>query len=208
MNPRITIGKTPCIDKTAHVGHTTLRSFKDRTLVIGDNATIRSNAVIYEGTKIGSGLETGHNVVIREENRIGKNFSLWNNSTVDYGCTIGNNVKIHCNCYIAQFTVIEDDVFMAPGVTIANDLHPGCSYSKKCMHGPTIEKGVQIGVNVTILPFVRIGKYSLIGSGSVVAKDVPPYSVVYGNPAQVKKNIYELKCQKGHVKMPYPKGKK
>jgi acetyltransferase-like isoleucine patch superfamily enzyme len=100
--------------------------------------------------------------------------------------------------------VIEDDVFMAPGVTIANDIHPGCALSRKCMRGPVIEKGVQIGVNATILPFVRIGKHSLIGSGAVVTKDVPPFSVVYGNPGRVAKKVQNLRCVTGLAKMPYP----
>lgn len=208
MKNNFKIGKNACVDENVMLGYETGRKLKDKLLVIGSNAKIRTGTVIYVGSKIGNNLETGHNAVIREENRIGNNFSIWNNSTVDYGCVIGNNVKIHCNCYLAQFTIIEDDVFMAPGVTIANDPHPGCKYSKKCMEGPIIEKGVQIGVNVTILPFVKIGKYSLIGSGSVVTKDVLPYSVVYGNPAERKKSIHDLTCVKGWVKMPYQRGKK
>jgi len=86
---------------------------------------------------------------------------------------------------------------MAPGVTIANDIHPGCEASRNCMRGPTIERGVQIGVNATILPFIRIGSNSLIGSGSVVTKDVPAGSVVYGNPARVIKKVKDLKCVTG-----------
>jgi len=62
------------------------------------------------------------------------------------------------------------------------------------MRGPYIEKGVKIGVNATILPFVKIGKNSLIGSASVVTKDVPANSVVYGNPARIIKDIKDLRC--------------
>ena len=65
------------------------------------------------------------------------------------------------------------------------------------MRGPYIENGVKIGVNVTILPFVRIGRNSLIGSGSVVTKDAPANSVVYGNPARIIKNVKDLKCVTG-----------
>ena len=129
-----------------------------------------------------------------EENFIGDDFSLWSNSTVDYGCVIGNRVKIHHNVYVAQYTTIEDDVFLAPGVMIANDPHPGCAKSKQCMKGPTIRRGAQIGVNATILPFVIIGERALVGAGSVVTKDVPPGAVVRGNPARVAGHIDELKC--------------
>jgi acetyltransferase-like isoleucine patch superfamily enzyme len=159
--------------------------------------------VIYGGVRIGKNLQTGHNVVIREENEIGDDFAIWNNTVIDYGCKIGVNVKIHCNCYIAQFTIVEDNAFMAPGVTIANDLHPGCEFSSKCMRGPHIGKGAQIGVNVTILPFVKIGEGCLIGGGSVVSKDLPPFSLAYGNPARVVRDVRELECTTGLTDRPY-----
>ena len=94
-------------------------------LVLGTGARIRSGSVVYDGSVIGDRLQTGHNVVIREECELGDDVSVWSNSVVDYGCRIGNGVKIHSNCYIAQFTVIEDGAFLAPGVSIANDLYPG-----------------------------------------------------------------------------------
>ena len=124
---------------------------------------------------------------------------------VDYGCVIGNNVKIHCGVYVAQCTVIEGDVFMAPGVVVANDIHPGCSYSGRCMKGPTIRKGAQIGVNVTLLPFITVGEGSLVGAGSVVTKDAPSRSVIYGNPARVARNIDSIRCISGLTDKPYGK---
>jgi acetyltransferase-like isoleucine patch superfamily enzyme len=168
---------------------------KLRVLTIGNYATIRSGSALYAGTQVGNYLQTGHNAVIREENQIGDHFCLWSNSIVDYGCKIGSHVKIHSLCYLAQYTTVEDNVFMAPGVIIANDFHPGSKYSKGCMKGPIIKKGAQVGCNVTILPFVTIGEHALIGAGSVVTRDVPPYSVVYGNPARIaKKKIHEISC--------------
>jgi acetyltransferase-like isoleucine patch superfamily enzyme len=179
------------------------RPIGDHTLMIGRGACIRSGTVIYAGSSIGSDLETGHNVVIREENTIGDGFSIWNNSVVDYGCTIGSRVKVHCSVYIAQFTVIEDDVFLAPGVMVANDLHPGCPLANECMRGPTIKRGAQIGVNSTLLPFVTIGEGAVIGAGSVVTQDVPAHALAYGNPARVVKDICELRCSFGYVDGPY-----
>ncbi len=142
-------------------------------LNIGPGAHVRSGTVIYGGSRIGCNLETGHNVVIREENSIGDYFRIWNNSTIDYGCHIGNNVKIHNKVYVAQFTVIEDDVFLGPGVTLANDIHPGCPDALECMRGPHIKRGAQIGINVLYTPRVVIGEHAVIGAGSVVTKDIP-----------------------------------
>lgn len=210
MSPRaraaaepIEIGPGARIDDGALVGYKTGRRIAWRGVRIGAGAVIRSGSVIYEGVEIGDRLETGHGVIVREENRLGDHVSIWNHTTIDYGCTIGSRVKIHCNCYIAQFTILEDDVFLAPGVTIANDIHPGCAFSAECMKGPTLERGVQIGVGVTILPYVTIGEGSLVGSGAVVTRDIPPRSVAFGNPARVVRRVEELRCTTGITERPY-----
>jgi len=203
----VELGADYNIDKDVILGYKPSRKIVSKELIIGRKARIRSGSVIYLGSNIGHSLETGHNVIIREENKIGNHFSIWNNSVVDYGCKIGNRVKVHSNVYIAQFTTIKDDVFIAPGVMTANDPHPNCRFSKKCMQGPTIKKGAQIGINVTLLSFITVGQYSLIGAGSVVTKDIPPYSVAYGNPARVVKSIYELRCLTGLTDRPYRKKK-
>ena len=200
LTDHVVLGLNLQVDDGALLGYMTGRAIADDTLIIGDNAQIRAGTVIYAGTRIGSGLQTGHGVVIREENTIGDDLNIWNNSTIDYGCVIGSGVKLHCNIYIAQYTTIEDDVFMAPGVTIANDPHPLCGL---CMRGPTIKRGARIGVNVTLLPKITIGEGALIGAGSVVTRDVPPFTVVYGNPARVQKSVYEIECDEDRMAHPY-----
>lgn len=204
LSEDVRLGHGHLIDPGVLLGYIPGRKISDYTLVIGPGARIRSGSVIHAGTSIGARLETGHNVVIREDSVIGNDFHIWNNSVVDYGCTIGCGVKVHCNVYIAQFTVIEDGVFLAPGVSVANDPHPGCPFSKECMKGPVIKRGAQIGVNATLLPFITIGERALIGAGSVVTKDLPPQTVAYGNPARVVGQIDELMCTRGHVEKPYP----
>lgn len=160
---------------------------------LGAGAILRSGTVLYEGSVIGPGLETGHHAVIREECRLGRGVRLWNNSTIDYGCRIGRGVKIHCNCYIAQYSRIDDDAFLAPGVIFANDLYPGFKISCQRMRGPWIGRGAQIGVNATVLPFVKIGPKALIGAGSVVTRDIPAGAVAWGNPARALGRVENLK---------------
>ena len=160
----------------------------------------RSGTVIYAGSTVGARFATGHNVIIREEVRIGNDVSVWSNSVIDYGCTIGDRVKIHTNCYVAQYTELEDDVFLAPGVTIANDLYPGNEASGESMAGPIIEAGAQIGVNATILPYVRIGRGAIIGAGSVVTKDVPDLMIAYGNPAVAVRAVPEQPHMESRVR--------
>jgi acetyltransferase-like isoleucine patch superfamily enzyme len=161
-------------------------------LVLGAGARLRSGTVLYDGTTIGRHLETGHGVVIREACAVGDDVSVWSNSVIDYGCRIADRVKIHCNCYVAQYTELDDDVFLAPGVTVANDLYPGDKRSAELMAGPRIGAGAQIGVNVTILPYVRIGAGALVGAGSVVTRDIPAGAVAFGSPAVVRRAVAEL----------------
>jgi acetyltransferase-like isoleucine patch superfamily enzyme len=155
----------------------------DPRLVIGAGAQLRSGTVVYAGSRIGRCFETGHHVVIREQNRIGDDVSVWSNTVIDYGCVLGNRVKVHSNCYVAQYTEIEHDAFLAPGVTLANDLFPGSKESARLMSGPSIGAGAQIGMSVTVLPYVRIGCGAIIGAGSVVTKDIPDGKIAYGVPA-------------------------
>ena len=164
----------------------------DPAFHLGRGARLRLGTVIYGGSRIGRGFTTGHHVVIREECRIGDDVSVWSNSVVDYGCTIGDRVKVHSGCYVAQYTSLGDDVFLAPGVSIANDLYPGDASSAELMRGPNIEAGAQIGVNATILPFVRIGAGALVGAGAVVTRDVPGGAVVHGSPARVRGRVEDL----------------
>jgi len=177
----IQIGKDSQIDEDVILGYPSGRLGAVREVILGEGTKIRSGSVIYQAVQIGRQFETGHHVVIREENQIGDGVSIWSNTIVDYGCRIGNRVKIHSNGYVAQYTVIEDDVFIAPGVVFANDKYP----VSRDLQGPRVRRGARIGVNVTLLPGVVIGEEALVGAGSVVTKDVADHAVVVGNPARV-----------------------
>lgn len=192
--PEITVGKGLHADPGAVIGYRPSRPFKAEraALVLGADSVIRSGSVIYLGSRIGARFQTGHNVIIREDCQIGDDVSVWSNTVVDYGCRIGDRVKIHSNCYVAQFSEISDGAFLAPGVTIANDLYPGQASSAAVMSGPWIGPRAQIGVNVTILPFVRIGAGCLIGAGAVVVRDVPDGMVAFGSPATVRGEVSDL----------------
>ena len=177
---KIEIGVGAQIDEDVILGYTSGRLKKQGIVILGGHATIRSGSVIYQDVRIGRHFETGHFVVIREENEIGDAVSIWTHTIIDYGCRIGNRVKIHSHCYIAQFTMVEDDVFIGPGTIFANDKYPVTSH----LEGPEVKRGARIGLNVTVLPGFIIGKEALVGAGSVVTKDVPEGAVVVGNPAR------------------------
>jgi acetyltransferase-like isoleucine patch superfamily enzyme len=198
----VSLGPDAVVDPGVLLGYPSGRGGVTGPTRIGRRARLRAGSVIYAAVEIGDDFETGHHAIVREENRIGSHCTLWNNSTIDYGCVIGDRVRIHCNVYVAQFTTIEADVFLAPGVTIANDPHPICT---KCMQGPTIRSGARIGVNATLLPLITIGENALVGAGSVVTTDVPPGMLVAGSPARIVGPVDAVACPFGIV-IPYEHG--
>ena len=191
----VTLGKDVVLDENVLLGRIPERSIPDQKTRIGDRSVIRWGSVVYAGVKIGSGFQTGHHVIIREETEIGDDVKIWNLSVVDYGCKLGNRVKLHNHVYVCQGAVLEDDVFLAPGARLANDRYPpgrqGVDW--EC---PVIKKGAQIGMNVTILPGVVVGEGAMVGAGSVVTKNVPPYAIVYGNPAQTRGDMRKVSVRR------------
>lgn len=144
---------------------------------------VRDYVVIEEDVTIGDNLDTGYFVVLRKGARLGNDVKIWSHCTVDPGARVGNRVRIHNHCYISQNVIIEDDVFLGPGVMILNDKYP-VRTDPNCWQPPIIRKGAIIGGGVTISPDVEIGERAIIGSGSVVIRPVPAGQVWAGNPAR------------------------
>ena len=160
--------------------------------VIGAGSYIRSHTVIYAGTKIGNNFQTGNKVNIRELNDIGDNVSIGTLSVIEHHVQIGNNVRIHSQAFVPEYSIIEENAWLGPNVVLTNAKYPLSPEAKKNLMGPTIKKGAKIGANATILPGVTIGENALVGAGSVVTKNVHDKSVVSGNPAQIINNISKL----------------
>jgi acetyltransferase-like isoleucine patch superfamily enzyme len=160
--------------------------------LIGRNAHIRTHTVIYAGNKIGDDFQTGNKVNIRELNEIGNSVSIGTLSVIEHHVRIGNNVRIHSQVFVPEFTVLEDDVWVGPNVVFTNAKYPKSPGVKDSLLGPRICKGAKIGANATILPGVVVGANALVGAGSVVVKDVPANGVVVGNPARLIKSIDSL----------------
>jgi acetyltransferase-like isoleucine patch superfamily enzyme len=178
------------------------KSKKKMPLKIGNNALLRTGTIIYAGNTIGSNFQSGDHARIREGNKIGNNVSVGSNSIIECDSKIGNNVRIHSLCFIPEYTVLEDDVWMGPGVTITNVMHPPCPIFKErghemelnCVKGPVIRKGAIIGASSILLPGIEIGEGAFVAAGSVVLKDVKAGTVVSGVPAKKIKKVNELIC--------------
>lgn len=144
---------------------------------------IRDFFVQEANVEVGDNLDTGYFVVLRQGVRIGDDVKIWSNTVVDSNAKIGNRVRMHCNNYISQGVIVEDDVFIGPGCQILNDKYP-VRTDPNLWQPPRLKRGAVIGGGVTICPNVTIGCGAVIGAGSVVTKDVPDRQIWVGNPAK------------------------
>jgi|AntRauTorcE11898_2_1112593.scaffolds.fasta_scaffold00160_19 acetyltransferase-like isoleucine patch superfamily enzyme len=152
--------------------------------VLGTDATIRSESVIYDDVVIGDGFQTGHGALVREETEIGDDVLVGTQTVIDGYSTIGSGVSLQSQVYVPSNTTIGDDVFVGPGAVLTNDPFPVRQDVE--LTGPTIEDHASIGANATLLPGVTVGRGAFVAAGAVVTKDVPPETLAVGSPATIE----------------------
>ncbi|MCK4394341.1 N-acetyltransferase [Candidatus Bipolaricaulota bacterium] len=149
-----------------------------------------------DDVEIGKDTKIWHFSHVMHGVRIGRNCSLGQNVLVGSNVKVGNNVKIQNNVSVYDGVVLEDDVFCGPSCVFTNVDRPrsGFPTDRSKYLNTVVKRGATIGANATIVCGHTLGEYCFIGAGAVVTKDVPPYAVLYGNPARVKGWV----CQCGH----------
>ncbi|MDH5259935.1 MAG: N-acetyltransferase [Gammaproteobacteria bacterium] len=147
---------------------------------------VHESSYIDEPSVIGEGTKIWHFSHVMKNSRIGRNCNIGQNVVVSPDCVIGNNVKIQNNVSVYTGVIIEDDVFCGPSMVFTNVINPRSHVERKNEYQQTVvRKGATIGANATIVCGHTLGKYSFVGAGSVVTRDVPDFGVVYGNPARL-----------------------
>jgi UDP-2-acetamido-3-amino-2,3-dideoxy-glucuronate N-acetyltransferase len=142
-------------------------------------------AIIADGVQIGRGTKVWHFSHIMKGARIGEGCIFGQNCHVAADVTIGGNVKVQNNVSIYTGTVIEDDVFLGPSCVLTNVTNPRSQVIRHSLYErTTLRRGATVGANATIVCGVELGRYSFIGAGAVVTKDVPDYALVMGSPAR------------------------
>ena len=154
------------------------RSISD-DVILGENVKLSQFINLY-------GCSIGHNTKIGASVEVQKN------------ARIGSNCKVSSHTFVCEGVTIEDDVFIGHGVMFINDTYPRATTNGSlqteedwAVEPTLVKKGASIGSNSTILSNVTIGENAIVGAGSVVTKDVPPNTVVAGNPARILRTITE-----------------
>jgi UDP-2-acetamido-3-amino-2,3-dideoxy-glucuronate N-acetyltransferase len=135
---------------------------------------------------IGSGTTIWQFCVILKNAQIGSNCNINCQVLIENEVIIGNNVTVKPGVQLWDGIIIMDDVFIGPNVTFTNDLVPRSKQYPEAFAKTVIETGASLGANATIIAGNTIGKYALVGAGSVVTQNVPAYAVFFGNPAKHK----------------------
>ena len=181
--PNVTLGEDVVVEDFCIIG-IPFKGMKNIQTIIGSGSIIRAGTYIYAGNQIGKNFQTGNKANIRELNQIGDDVSIGTLSVIEHHVNIGNNVRIHSQVFVPEYSTLENDCWIGPNAVLTNARYPKHVAVKEELKGPLIGSNAKIGANSTILPGVAIGKNSLIGAGCVVTKHVAPDTIVVGNPAK------------------------
>jgi len=135
---------------------------------------------------------------------LGKNCNINDHTFIENDVVLGDNVTVKSGVYIWDGARIGDNVFIGPNVTFTNDLNPRSKQYPDKFEQTILEEWASVGANSTIIAGNKIGRYAMVGAGSVVTKDIPAHTLWYGNPAKMRGYVCccgtklnsELTCQR------------
>jgi UDP-3-O-[3-hydroxymyristoyl] glucosamine N-acyltransferase len=158
-------------------------------LVVGPRATICCGAVVYAGAQVGAEAIIGDQTQVREGATIGERTVVGRGSAIEYGAQVGARVSIQTQVYVTALTIVEDDVFLGPGVVTTNDDTMGRHDHRRPLRGPVLRRACRIGGGAVLVPGVEVGEEAFVAAGAVVSADVPARAVVMGVPARPVREV-------------------
>lgn len=141
---------------------------------------------ICEATDVGAGTRIWAFAHVLKGAKIGRDCNICDNVFIENDVVIGDRVTVKCGVQLWDGIRLDDDVFVGPNATFTNDLVPRSKRYQSKLPQTIVGKGASIGANSTILPGLTIGRYAMIGAGTVVTRNVPPYALVRGNPGRIE----------------------
>ncbi len=146
---------------------------------------VHPSSFVDDGAVLGNGTKVWHFCHVMPGAVIGERCNLGQNCVIMPGTKLGNNVKLQNNVSIYEGVELEDDVFCGPSMVFTNVGTPRSHVNRRGAYERTlVKRGASIGANATIVCGVTLGRFSFVGAGAVVTKDVKDYALVVGNPAR------------------------
>jgi UDP-2-acetamido-3-amino-2,3-dideoxy-glucuronate N-acetyltransferase len=143
------------------------------------------SAGLCETTDVGAGTRIWAFAHVLPGARIGSECNICDHVFIENEVVIGDRVTIKCGVAVWDGVRIEDDAFVGPAVTFTNDAFPRSKVARRRLADTVVRERASLGANCTILPGITIGTAAMVGAGSVVTHDVPPFAIVAGNPARI-----------------------
>jgi acetyltransferase-like isoleucine patch superfamily enzyme len=157
---------------------------------IGDGTIVSTGAIVFAGSRVGARAILGDQSCVRERVTLGDDVVVGRGSLIENDTIVGARTRIQAEAYVTAYSTLEEDVFIAPCVVTTNDNFMGRTERRhELMQGPTIRRGARVGGGAILCPGIEVGEEAFVGAGAVVTKDVPPRSVVVGNPARVLREV-------------------
>jgi UDP-3-O-[3-hydroxymyristoyl] glucosamine N-acyltransferase len=159
------------------------------SLVVGDGATICCGAIVYAGASVGPAAIIGDQAQVRERAVVGERSVIGRGSTVDFDARVGARVSVQTLVYLTAGTVVEDDVFLGPGVITTNDNTMGRHARGEPLQGPVLRRGCRVGGGAVLTPGTEVGEEAFVAAGAVVTGDVAAREVVVGVPGRTLRRV-------------------
>jgi acetyltransferase-like isoleucine patch superfamily enzyme len=167
-------------------------------LELGAGTIVSTGAVVFAGTTVGERVVVGDQACVRERCTIGDDVVIGRGSLVENDTSVGALTKIQAHAYITAYSLLEENVFIAPCVITTNDKFMGRTEKRhELVKGPTIRRGARIGGGAVLLPGIEVGEEAFVGAGAVVLRDVPARAVMVGSPARQIREVPDEELLKG-----------
>jgi acetyltransferase-like isoleucine patch superfamily enzyme len=187
------VGKQPTLSPRS-----TAKREELRPLELGAGTIVSTGAVVFAGTTVGERVIIGDQACVRERCTIGDDVVIGRGSLVENDTSVGASTKIQAHAYITAYSLLEENVFIAPCVITTNDNFMGRTEKRhELMQGPTIRRGARVGGGAVLLPGIEVGEEAFVGAGAVVLRDVPARAVVVGSPARQIRQVPDEELLKG-----------